>query len=212
MRLLIVGAGGQGQVVADALLFGLEERQNYKLVGYLDDAEELWGKEFLGIHVLGPINKWHDIPHDALILGIGNNKNRSRVFEELTSSGAKFQSVCHPKALIGHDVKIGLGSYIGAYVILAAGTIVGSNTIVHGNSVIGHHNTIRDHVHIAPGVITAGNVMIGDGVMIGINASIMPQKSVGEWAIVGSATLVNKDVPSYATVVGVPFKMLKKEK
>ena len=44
LRLLIIGAGGQGQVVADALLFGLEEQQNYELVGYLDDSEDLWGK------------------------------------------------------------------------------------------------------------------------------------------------------------------------
>lgn len=212
MRLIIIGAGGQGQVIADAMLFDMEVRQHFELIGYLDDKPELWGQSYLGIPVIGTISKWHEIPHDALILGIGSNKIRSNIFNDLSCKGANFETVCHPKALIGHDVRIGKGSYVGAYVILAAGTVVGSNSIIHGNSVIGHHNIIGDHVHVAPGVNTAGNVRIGDGAMIGISATVMPQRSVGKWATVGSAALVNKDVPSCATVVGVPYKILKIEK
>ncbi len=37
MRLLILGAGGQGQVLADALLFAAEAGQPLTPVGYLDD-------------------------------------------------------------------------------------------------------------------------------------------------------------------------------
>jgi sugar O-acyltransferase (sialic acid O-acetyltransferase NeuD family) len=206
LRILILGAGGQGQVVADAILFAAEDNQQYEPIGYLDDDPELWGSSFLGIPVLGPLNSWPDIPHDALILGIGSNRERSEIFASCQKQGAEFAAICHPRALIGHDVIIGPGTYIGAYAIIAAGTVVGSDTIIHGNSVIGHHNTIEDHVHIAPGVNTAGNVTIGTGAMIGISASVIPQRTIGKWATIGAATLVNRDVMPDSTVVGVPCK------
>ena len=210
MKILIIGAGGQGQVVADAILFAIEEGMQLNIAGYLDDNPALWSKEFLDIPVLGPISKWRDVPHNAMILCIGSNKRRREIYKNLSAQGANFTEVRHPTALVGHDVTIGQGSYIGAYVILAAGTVVGCNSIIHGNSVIGHHNLIGDHVHIAPGVNTAGHVEIGAGAMIGLGASLMPQKKIGEWSVVGSATLVNRDVLPGSTVVGVPGRVLNK--
>ena len=208
MKILIIGAGGQGQVVADAILFAKEAGQKLDAAGYLDDNLELWDKEFLGLPVLGPIRKWREVAHDALIVCIGSNKKRLGIYNELSRQGAVFKDVRHPTAVVGHDVTIGPGSYIGAHVILAAGTVVGCNSIIHGNSVIGHHNFVGDNVHIAPGVNTAGNVEIADGTMVGLGASIMPQCKIGEWSVVGSATLINKDVVAGSKVVGVPFRKL----
>lgn len=42
MRILILGAGGQGQVLADALRFAAEAGQPVTPVGYLDDDPSLW--------------------------------------------------------------------------------------------------------------------------------------------------------------------------
>lgn len=140
----------------------------------------------LSLPVLGALAAWRDIAHDALILGIGANRRRSELYAELNAGGARFATLRHPTALVGHDVTVGPGSYIGAYVILAAGTAVGANAIVHGNSVIGHHNIIGDHVHIAPGVHTAGHVIVESGVMVGIGANIIPQRCIGAWATVGA--------------------------
>lgn len=144
MRILILGAGGQGQVLADALLFAAEAGQPVTPVGYLDDNPSLWQTTPLGLPVLGALAAWRDIAHDALLLGIGANRRRSELYATLTAEDAHFATLRHPTALVGHDVVVGPGSYIGAYVILAAGTVVGANAIVHGNSVIGHHNVIGD--------------------------------------------------------------------
>ena len=208
MQILIIGAGGQGQVVADIILFAREAGQDIDITGYLDDNSSYWNKEYLGFKVLGPIKRWQDIKHDKLIIGIGNNRLRSELYLELKSHGAIFTKVCHPKAVIGHDVIISEGSCVSAHVIIAAGTNVGCNSIIHGNTVIGHHNIIGDHVHIAPGVNTTGHVEIDNGAMVGINASIMPGRKVGEWATVGSATLVHKNVSPGTTVIGVPGRLL----
>lgn len=208
MRILILGAGGQGQVLADALLFAAEAGQPVTPVGYLDDNSSLWQTKPLGLPVLGALAAWRNIAHDALLLGIGANRRRGELYTALCAEGAWFTALRHPTALVGHDVVVGPGSYIGAYVILAAGTVVGANAIVHGNSVIGHHNVIGDHVHIAPGVHTAGSVSVEAGAMVGIGANVLPQRRIGAWAVVGAGALVQRDVAPGVTVVGVPARPL----
>ena len=47
---------------------------------------------------------------------------------------------------------------------------------------------------------------------IGTNATILPYVHIGEGAYVGAGALVNKDVPPYAVVVGVPAKKLRENK
>jgi sugar O-acyltransferase (sialic acid O-acetyltransferase NeuD family) len=209
LRILILGAGGQGQVLADALLFAAEAGQPVTPVGYLDDNSSLWQATPLGLPVLGPLAAWRDIDHDALLLGIGANRRRGELYAALCAEGAWFTALRHPTAMVGHDVVVGPGSYIGAYVILAAGTVVGANAIVHGNSVIGHHNVIGDHVHIAPGVHTAGQVTVEAGAMVGIGANVLPQRRIGAWATVGAGAVVTRDLPDQVVAVGVPAYIIR---
>jgi virginiamycin A acetyltransferase len=52
-----------------------------------------------------------------------------------------------------------------------------------------------------------GNVTIGNDVYIGINALIMPGINIGDGAVIGAETVVTKDIPPYAIVVGVPGRI-----
>ena len=52
MKVVIIGAGDGGEVVADIL----SQYQEYEIVGFLDDNKELHGKEFSGVKVLGKID------------------------------------------------------------------------------------------------------------------------------------------------------------
>ena len=52
-------------------------------------------------------------------------------------------------------------------------------------------------------------VIIKNDVWIGANCVIMPGLTIGNGAIVGSGSVVTKDVPDYAIVVGVPAKVIK---
>jgi sugar O-acyltransferase (sialic acid O-acetyltransferase NeuD family) len=212
IRVLIIGAGGQGQILADALLFAVKAGQPLLPVGYLDDAPALAGVEILGLPVLGRLEMLPQIPHDAVIVGIGSNRLRQRLYQQFSQAGESFATFCHPTAIVGHNVTVGCGTYVGAYAVIAASSSVGNNTIVHGGSIIGHHNQIGDHAHIAPGVHTAGNVTIGTGVVVGIGANIMPQRYIGDWAVVGAGALVHRHVSEATTVAGVPAKLLAPKK
>lgn len=55
---------------------------------------------------------------------------------------------------------------------------------------------------------TTGNVVIGPGAFIGTNSVIMPNVKIGECAVVGALTFVNKDLESYGIYVGSPAKKI----
>ncbi|MGC9000652.1 DapH/DapD/GlmU-related protein, partial [Caldisericum sp.] len=62
---------------------------------------------------------------------------------------------------------------------------------------------------VAPGVHTGGSVFIGEGTLLGIGSSIIPGIKIGKWAVIGAGSVVIRDVPDYATVVGNPGKVIR---
>jgi acetyltransferase-like isoleucine patch superfamily enzyme len=60
-----------------------------------------------------------------------------------------------------------------------------------------------------PHITGIARVFIGDDVWIGQGAMIMPGVKIGVGAVVASGALVNKDVPPYAIVGGVPAKIIR---
>ena len=55
----------------------------------------------------------------------------------------------------------------------------------------------------------AGHVEVGEGSHIGIGVSIIQGIKIGKWCTIGAGTVIIKDVPDGATVVGNPGKIIK---
>lgn len=206
MRVLIIGAGGHAQVIADILLSSPHCNHGAHPIGYLDDNSTLTGQSRLGLPILGPIHQIDAHAHDAIIIGIGHNETRKQIHEFLRQHGEYLITARHASAVIGADVAIGDGCSICAGVIVAPGSRIGHNVILNTASTVDHHSQVGDHVHIAPGVHIGGDVLIGAGVLVGIGATVMPQRAVGAWAVVGAGALVRRNVPDRVTVVGVPAR------
>ena len=123
--------------------------------------------------------------------------------------------------------RIGEGSYVAAPIAGAAidKVVIGKNVYVNSNALMMARGgiTIEDGVQIAANaqlisnnhdpydrmVLTCKPVVIKEGAWIGAGASIMPGVTVGQYAIVGAASVVTHDVPDYAVVVGSPAKVVK---
>ena len=101
---------------------------------------------------------------------------------------------------------------IGKFCSIASGTVF----ILAGNQ--GHnHKWISTYPFIGKkefsesknGFIKSGDTVVGNDVWIGSEAMIMPGVSIGDGAVIGSRSLVTKDVPPYAIVGGNPAKIIK---
>ncbi len=207
-RVLILGAGGHAQVVADILLAMQRAGQAVEVVGFLDDAAHRQGRRMLGLPVLGPLAVRGDVPHDALVVAIGDNRARARVQRALQDAGERLFVARHPRAVLAPDVQVGPGTVIAAGVVVNTGTVVGEGVILNTGCTVDHHNRIHAFAHIAPGAHLAGEVTVGEGALVGVGAAVIPGRSIGPWAVVGAGAAVVRDVPAHTTVVGVPARPL----
>jgi sugar O-acyltransferase (sialic acid O-acetyltransferase NeuD family) len=209
MKILIIGAGGHGQVVADILLRMKEQDAPVDLIGFLDDNAGLHNQCILSIPVLGSVKHLSDIPHDSVIVAVGDNRRRQTIFNELLSRGEKLTIARHPRAVISPFTTIADGTMICAGVVINPATNIGCNVILNTGSTIDHHNEIGDHVHIAPGAHLGGDVCVGAGSLVGIGATVMPGRRIGEDCIIGAGALVQKDIPDGSMAIGVPARVVR---
>lgn len=212
IRVLILGAGDHAQVVADILFRAHEAGANCQPIGFLDDDSGLVGTVIMGLPVLGAIAQFNQFDYDAIMVAIGDNRIRARIFASVRTCGKRIVNAIHPAAVLASNVCLGQGVMISAGVVVNTGTVVGDNVILNTGCTVDHHNRIGNHAHIAPGVHLGGNVHIGEGALVGIGAVVIPGCSIGDWAVVGAGFVVTRDVPPHTTAVGVPARVIKRHK
>ncbi|NDV27149.1 acetyltransferase [Desulfovibrio sp. JC010] len=202
-KIIIMGAGGHGQVVADALL----QMEKATPVAFVDESRELHGKELMGIPVPGGNAEINKIEHDGIVIALGNNELRRRIFSELKQAGENLFTVIHPRAIIAPDVTIGDGCMILAGAVINTQAEIKDNTIINTNSTIEHHNVIGPHAHIAPGATLGGEVTVEEEAMVGIGATVLPRTVIGSQAVLGGGSTAIKDLPDGSTAAGVPARI-----
>ena len=201
-KVYIIGAGGHGEVIWDSL-----EEMGISPEAFLDDA---FPKINLvsGKPVLGKVSLAKEL-EGLFVVAIGNNLIRRKIVSKLNFPEERYLTVIHPTAFVAKDVKIGAGTMIIAHSVINTGSVIGKHVIVNTSASLDHHNFIEDFTHIAPGTHTGGNVKIKECAFVGIGVSVIPGKTIGKWATVGAGSVVIEDVPDYATVVGVPARVIK---
>ena len=208
MRVVILGAGGHGKVLAAALL-----RAGQTVLGFLDPDPSLLGKKILGLPVLGDdeVLKQAENKHWRLVNGIGSvgrPARRREIFERLKARGFSFATVIDPSAIVAPEVEIGEGAQILAGAVIQPGAYIGRNCIVNTRASIDHDTVLGAHVHVAPGAVLSGCVILGDEVHIGTGAAIKQGIRIGSGAVIGVGSAVIHDVPSDSLQAGVPARPL----
>lgn len=101
---------------------------------------------------------------------------------------------------VGKDVSVGLMAMFDVFFphLISIGD----------NTVIGYNATILTHEFLVK-EYRKGPVEIGSGVLIGSNTTILPGVYIGDGAVVGACSLVNRDIPPGALAAGVPAKVLR---
>lgn len=133
------------------------------------------------------------------------------------------------RSRVWHFVHVCGGARIGK------GVSLGQNVFVGNKVVIGDHCKVQNNVSVYDGVTLEEGVFCGPsmvftnvynprslierkseyrttlvkkGATLGANCTIVCGTTVGEYAFVGAGAVINKDVPAYALMVGVPARQI----
>ena len=137
--ILIVGAGGHGQVVSDIFRAARAAGVSGAVTAFIDDCAARLHQTYAGSTVRGPIADIAVLRHDAVIVAIGDNTVRARLFTRLADAGEQFAIARHPNSIIAVDAAIGDGTIVSAGAIVNTASVIGRNVIVNTAATIDHH-------------------------------------------------------------------------
>ena len=114
---VVVGAGGHGRVVADAVrLLG------HPIRGFLDDSDPGSRNPHPDVEVIGSLEILSDLP-DELVHGIGDNATRQAV---ATRRPDIWMVVVHPEAVVAQSARLDTGAVVLAGAIVQVDVTVGA--------------------------------------------------------------------------------------
>ena len=190
MKKALIGAGGHAREVM--------MQMGCKLPCFVDD-------QYVANSDTLPLSKF-DPNKFTVMVAIGDSKDRYDVISKLPQS-TKYFTFIHPTVLMGGDVTVGEGSFIGAYSILTTNIKIGKHTLLNRANHIGHDTTIGDYFSAMPGAIISGEVTIYDCVYIGTNSSIREKLNIHSLSTIGMNSCVTKNINKPGVYVGIPAKI-----
>ncbi|MGX4803494.1 acetyltransferase [Bradyrhizobium guangdongense] len=204
---IIIGAGGHGSVIADALL-----ESGIQVLGFTDRDSRRCVDSSLGLGILGAdeqVLAGHS-PGSVVVAngvgGVGSNEQRRQVQMRIEQLGWRFATVRHPSAIVSRGATISGGAQLLAGSVIQIGAVVHAGVIVNTRAVIEHHCDIGCFAHIAPGAVVCGEVEIGWGSHIGAGAVVKQGVRLGPNTLVGAGAVVVRHFEGNGTLLGAPAR------
>lgn len=138
-------------------------------------------------------------------------------------------AVIGDESRVWHWAHVCAGARIGKAVSLGQNVFIGNRVTIGNNCKIQNNVSVYDNVHLEDGVFCGPSMvftnvynprslverkdeykdtLVKKGATLGANCTIVCGITIGEFAFIGAGTVVNKDVKSFALMVGVPAKQI----
>jgi sugar O-acyltransferase (sialic acid O-acetyltransferase NeuD family) len=207
-RLVVLGAGGHGKVVADAARAAGDD-----VLAFADADPSRLGLEVMGIPIVAgdvpSLARYCEREAAMVAVAVGHNAARKRLFGELGAAGVRLASVVHPTATLAPSVQVGAGAVVFAGAIVNVSSLIGAGAIVNTGVRLDHDGSLGEFAHVSPGVSTGGEVLIGEGAHLAVGVSVRNRVRIGAWSVVGVGAAVVSDLPDRVVAYGVPARIVR---
>mmetsp|Transcript_10468 Transcript_10468/g.33859 ORF Transcript_10468/g.33859 Transcript_10468/m.33859 type:complete len:194 (+) Transcript_10468:2551-3132(+) len=130
---------------------------------------------------------------------------------------------------VWHFVHVCSGAQIGESCSLGQNVFVGNRVTIGNNVKVQNNVSVYDNVHIEDDVFCGPSMvftnvynprsfierkteyrdtLVKKGATLGANCTIVCGVTIGEYSLIGAGAVINKDVPAFALMVGVPGKQI----
>lgn len=209
-KIVLIGGGNQCHYTADII----NKEGKYEIIGIIDSIHEIGSNRF-GYKVLGrqenlkTIIDKYDI--EGGIISIGDNWVRYHIYNQIKKivPNFKFVNAIHPSVIIGENVEIGKGVVMMAGCIVNPKSKIGNFTFFATGAQIEHDCIIGDYASISAGSITGGFVELKKFSAITLGVTIIDRLIIGENTVVGSGSLVIKNLPDNVLAYGNPARIIR---
>ena len=202
-EVILIGGGGHCKVVIDTLsILGIIP------FGIVDDNDTSYGKEIMGIPVLGTIDELRDYAEKVqyAVITITDPTMRQLLKRRCHDLSVDLRGFTHPSTTISSFATISSKAQICSGCVINSFALIEDHTIINTGAIIEHDTVIGEYSHVAPGARILGGARIGDQCFIGASATILPNVSVGKGAVVGAGAVVIRNVEDNSKYVGIPAK------
>ncbi len=130
---------------------------------------------------------------------------------------------------VWHFVHVCGGARVGQNVSMGQNVFIGNKVTIGDNCKIQNNVSVYDNVHLEEGVFCGPSMvftnvynprslierkdeyrdtLVKKGATLGANCTIVCGVTIGKYAFIGAGAVINKDVPAYALMVGVPARQI----
>jgi sugar O-acyltransferase (sialic acid O-acetyltransferase NeuD family) len=136
------------------------------------------------------------------------NRLRRRFYEDLKGKGYQFATYISSRAFVWRNAKIGENTFIFENNVIQPYVTIGDNCILWSGNHVGHRTVIHNHVFIASHSVISGYCDIGESCFVGVNTTFNDGVKVGESAVIGSGSLIARDVEAGKVYVSTPARVV----
>ena len=184
-KLLLVGAGGFGRMVAEQAMLQYD-------CAFVDDGQAV-DTEICGIPVVGGLADLPELQkeHGLLVVGIGNNQFRAQVYEKAKALGYTFPNIVAPSAYISPYAKLGCGCVLLQNACVQNGASIGNGVLLNAGTEVHCDATVGDWTLIYTNSVIRTGATVGNSARIGSNCTICNNATVPDGADISDCTAVH---------------------